>query len=135
MSTRSDRVFLQDVLAQITQCVIRTAKLGCKFADIYPVVEKYVAERFFDATVDLNDPVVARALARHDVGTPLVNALAQALGKHATQTQKIQLKPEPIRLSETRTFTWRRMASATGLVFKAIRGRDRLHARFRPRPL
>ena len=106
-----DGAFLQEVLAHITQSVIRTAKLGCKFVDIYPVVEKYVAERFFDVTVNLNDPVVARALARHDVGTPLVKLLAESLGKHATQTQKTQLKPEPIRLSETRTFTWRRMAT------------------------
>lgn len=40
-----DGVFLQDVLAQITQSVIRTAKLGCKFTDIYPVVAKYVEQR------------------------------------------------------------------------------------------
>jgi type III restriction enzyme len=73
-----DGVFLQDVLAHITQSVICTAKLGCKFTDIYPVVEKYVAERFFDVTVNLNDPVVARALARHDVGTPLVKTLSKS---------------------------------------------------------
>jgi type III restriction enzyme len=126
-----DGVFLQDVLAQITQSVIRTAKLGCKFAEIYPVVERYVAERFFDATVDLNDPVVARALARHDVGTPLVNTLAHALGKHATQTQKIQLKPEPIRLSETRTFTWRRMAiAATHTIFNQVACYNQFEADF-----
>jgi type III restriction enzyme len=116
-----DGVFLQDVLAQITQSVIRTAKLGCKFTDVYPVVEKYVEQRFFDEKVDLSNPVVARALARHDVGTPLVNILAEALGKHATQTQKTQLKPTPIRLSETRTFTWRRMtATAAHTIFNQV---------------
>jgi type III restriction enzyme len=107
-----DAVFLQEVLAYITQSVIRTARLGCKFTDVYPVVEKYVAERFFDARVNLDDSVVARALARDDVGSRLVSVLAEALGKHSTQTQKIQLKPEPIRLSDTRTFTWRRMTTA-----------------------
>jgi type III restriction enzyme len=126
-----DGVFLQDVLAHITQSVIRTAKLGCKFTDIYPVVEKYVAERFFDVTVSLNDPVVARALARHDVGTPLVKTLAEALGKHATQTQKTQLKPEPIRLSETHTFTWRRLASvATHTIFNQVACYNQFEADF-----
>lgn len=126
-----DGVFLQDVLAHITQSVIRTAKLGCKFTDIYPVVEKYVAERFFDVTVNLSDPIVARALARHDVGTPLVKLLAEALGKHATQTQKTQLKPEPIRLSETRTFTWRRAATAaTHTIFNQVACYNQFEADF-----
>ena len=126
-----DGVFLQEVLAQITQSVIRTAKLGCKFTDIYPVIEKYVAKRFFDAEVNLNDPVVARALARHDVGTPLVNLLAEALGKHATQSQKVQLRPEPIRMSETRTFTWRRtVIAATHTIFNQIACYNQFEADF-----
>lgn len=126
-----DGVFLQEVLANITQSVIRTAKLGCKFADLYPVVEKYVADRFFDAKVNLDDPVVARTLARHDVGTPLVSVLAEALGKHATKTQKTQLKPESIRLSDTRTFTWRRMVTAAShTIFNQVASYNQFEADF-----
>ena len=126
-----DGVFLQDVLAQITQSVIRTAKLGCKFTDVYPIVEKYAAERFFDVKVNLNDPVVARALARHDVGNSFVKILAEQLGKHATKTQKIQLKPEPIRLSETHTFTWRRLtAIASHTIFNQVACYNQFEADF-----
>ena len=44
-----DQIFLQDVLAGLTQSIIRTAKLGCQFKDVYPIVESYVAKRFFGA--------------------------------------------------------------------------------------
>jgi hypothetical protein len=30
-----DQIFLQEVLAGITQSIIRTAKLGCQFKDVY----------------------------------------------------------------------------------------------------
>jgi type III restriction enzyme len=103
-----DQVFLQDVLAGLTQSIIRTAKLGCPFKDVYPIVERYVAKRFFGITVNLDDPTVARVLGRHEVGTQFVRVVAEALGKHSTQTQQIKLKPEPIRLSDTRAFMWRR---------------------------
>lgn len=103
-----DQIFLQDVLAGITQSIIRTAKLGCQFRDVYPIVEAYVAQRFFGSPVNLDDPIVARVLGRHEVGTQFIRAVAEALGKHSTQTQQIKLKPDPIRLSETRAFIWRR---------------------------
>lgn len=103
-----DGVFLQDVLASLTQSIIRTAKLGCQFKDVYPIVEAYVAQRFFGEPVDLADTTVARVLGRHEVGTQFIRIVAESLGKHSTQTQQIKLKPQPIRLSETRAFIWRR---------------------------
>jgi type III restriction enzyme len=103
-----DNVFLQDVLASLTQSIIRTAKLGCQFKDVYPIVESYVARRFFGSPVDLANSTVARVLGRHEVGTKFIQILAEALGKHSTQTEQIKLKPEPILLSETRAFIWRR---------------------------
>ena len=103
-----DTVFLQDVLASLTQSIIRTAKLGCQFKDVYPIVEQYVAQRFFGGPVDVADPTVARALGRHEVCTQFIGIVSEALGKHSTQTDQIKLKPEPIRLSKTRAFPWRR---------------------------
>ena len=109
-----DQVFLQDVLASLTQSIIRTAKLGCQFKDVYPIVQKYVAQRFFGGEVNLDNPTVARVLGRHEVGTQFIGIVAEALGKHATETQQIKLKPEPIRLSETRAFIWRRRLCYAG---------------------
>jgi type III restriction enzyme len=103
-----DHVFLQDVLGSLTQSIIRTAKLGCQFKDVYPIVQEYVAKRFFGDIVDLNNPQVARVLGRHEIGTIFIRVVAEALGKHSTQTQRIKLKPEPILLSATRAFIWRR---------------------------
>jgi len=114
-------LFLQDVLAGLTQSIIRTAKLGCQFKDVYPIVENYVSERFFGRTVDLDDPAVARVLGRHEVGTQFTRVVAEALGKHATKTQQIKLKPEPIRLSDTRAFIWRRrLCDARKTIFNKV---------------
>lgn len=103
-----DNVFLQEVLASLTQSIIRTAKLGCQFKDVYPITESYAAHRFFEGTVDLDDPTIAKVLGRHEVGTQFIRIIAEALGKHSTKTEQIKLKPDPIRLSETRAFIWRR---------------------------
>jgi type III restriction enzyme len=116
-----DQIFLQDVLAGLTQSIIRTAKLGCQFKDVYPIVERYVAKYFFGSTVDLNDPTVARVLGRHEVGTQFIRVVAEALGKHSTKTQQIKLKPDPIRLSETRAFMWRRrLGEAQRTIFNKV---------------
>lgn len=104
-----DSIFLQDVLASVTQSIIRTAKLGCQFKDVYPIIERYIEQRFFGEPVDLADATVARVLGRHEVGSQLVRLVAEALGKHSTQTRQIKLKSDPIRLSETRAFIWRRL--------------------------
>ena len=116
-----DQIFLQDVLAGLTHSIIRTAKLGCQFKDVYPIVENYVAKRFFGGKVDLNNPTVARVLGRHEVGTQFTRVVAEALGKHSTQTQEVKLKPEPIRLSETRAFIWRRrLGDAQKTIFNKV---------------
>ena len=116
-----DQIFLQDVLAGLTQSIIRTAKLGCQFKDVYPIVEAYVQKRFFGNTVDLDDPTVARLLGRHEVGTEFIRVVSEALGKHSTRTQEIKLKPEPIRLSERRAFMWRRrLCDAQKTIFNQV---------------
>jgi type III restriction enzyme len=116
-----DQIFLQDVLAGLTQSIIQTAKLGCQFKDVYPIVQSYVAKRFFGRTVDLENPTVARVLGRHEVGTQFIHVVAEALGKHATQSQQIKLKPEPIRLSDTKAFIWRRrLCDAKNTIFNKV---------------
>ena len=117
-----DDVFIQDVLASLTQSTIRTAKLGSgNFKDVFPLVQNYAASRFFGATIDLDDSKVARALARPEVGELFIRAIAHGLGKHVTHTQQVQLKPEPLRLSETRDFLWRRtLTDAKKTIFNRV---------------
>jgi type III restriction enzyme len=116
-----DQVFAEDVLAHVTSEVIRSARLGCPFVEAYPLVRKYVSERFFGETVDLASPVVARTLARAEVASPLVRTLAEAMGKHTSEEQKMEIKPDPIRLSDTRAFIWRRrIADAKKTIFNHV---------------
>lgn len=101
-------VFIEDLLAHITAEVIRSAKLGCPFVEAYPVVLKYISERFFGKLVSPSDVEVARTLSRAEISSKLVRLLAEAMGKHTTEEKKIELKPDPILLSDTRSFIWRR---------------------------
>ena len=108
-------------MAGLTQSIIRNAKLGCQFKDVYPIVESYVEKRFFGNEVDLNNPVIARILGRHEVGTRFICVVRGIFGKHSTQMQQIKLKPEPIRLSETRAFIWRRrLCDAQKTIFNKV---------------
>jgi type III restriction enzyme len=116
-----DDVFAEAVLAHITKEVIQSARLGCPFSDAYPFVREYVRVRFFGEVVDLASPVVARTLARTEVASPLVRTLAEALGKHTAEEQKMDIKPDPIRLSDTRAFIWRRqVADARKTIFNHV---------------
>jgi len=116
-----DQIFAEDVLAYITRDVIRAARLGCPFADAYPLVRRYVSDRFFGKSVDLSAPLVARALARTEVASPLVRILAEALGKHTAEEQKMEIRPDPIRLSDTHAFIWRRqLANARKTIFNHV---------------
>lgn len=126
-----DQVFAEDLLAHITAEVIRSAKLGCPFVEAYPTVRKYIAERFFGDTVDLSSPIVARTLSRAEVASPLIRLLAEAMGLHTTEEKRMELKSEPIRLSDTRAFIWRRQtAEAKKTIFNHVACYNQFEADF-----
>jgi type III restriction enzyme len=97
-----------EVLASIVQRTQARAGLTLEFATLTPLVERYLRDRVFGETVDLEDENVRRFLRREDVRDAVASELAPALGALTAEREPISLEPKPIKLSETAPFLWRR---------------------------
>ena len=97
-----------EVLASIVQRTQSRAGLTLEFATLAPLVERYLRERCFGETVDLEDEEVRRFLRREDVRDAVASQLAPALGSLTAEREPVALKGKPIKLSETSPFHWRR---------------------------
>jgi type III restriction enzyme len=97
-----------EVLASIVQRTQAKAGLTLEFATLAPLVERYLRERCFGGSVDLDDEKVRRYLRREDVRDAVASELAPALGSLTAEREPIALKGKPIKLSDTAPFLWRR---------------------------
>jgi type III restriction enzyme len=110
-----------EIVASIVNKAIAMAKVTEQFAVLYPVVKKYLADYAFGISIDLDLENVRRLLADPDYETPLVEAIAKAIGGEITKTTEIRLEPKPYKLSETESFIWRRQtAKAEKTVFNLL---------------
>jgi type III restriction enzyme len=97
-----------EVLASIVQRTQRRAGLTLEFATLAPILEKYLRERCFGQTVDLDDEDTRRFLRREDVRDAIALRLAPELGELTAEREPIAIKAKPLKLSETPPFHWRR---------------------------
>jgi type III restriction enzyme len=99
---------LQDLLASITNKVIDRAKLPNRFAELYPVVRDYVANRCFGRPVDLDAEGVRSHLARIELQEGIARYLAREISELTVERRAIEFEKADFRLSETKPFSWRR---------------------------
>ena len=98
----------QDLLADITNKVADRAKLPNRFADLYPIVQNYVAERCFGKSVVLEDETLRSHLARPDLREGIANYLARKIAELTVERREIEFEKADFRLSEIKPFIWRR---------------------------
>lgn len=98
----------QEILTSITNKVIEQAKLPNRFAELYPVVKDYVANRCFGCPVDLEDEAVCSHLARPELQDGIAKYLARKISELTIERRAIEFEKADFRLSETRPFSWRR---------------------------
>lgn len=98
----------QDLLASITNKVIDRAKLGGRFAEVYPIVRSYVASRCFGTSVPLETDLVRSHLARLEIQEAIATYLSRQVGQLTAVRRTIELERPDFRLSETRPFSWSR---------------------------
>jgi type III restriction enzyme len=98
----------REIIAHLTQRIIKEARLEGQFALVVPIVKKYIQEVFFGTLIDLDNESIRRQLSRADIADKIVSTLAAELGKQCTVKTKTEIKSEPIRLMETEGFYWRR---------------------------
>ena len=99
---------IQEVLASITTMVADRAKLTNRFAELYPKVRTYVAQRCFGDIVDVDDPRVRARLSTLEVREGIAKYLAREIGNLTLERQALEMDKADFRLSQTKPFQWRR---------------------------
>jgi type III restriction enzyme len=98
-----------ELLSYITGEVIKRAALtGANFSELYPFVKRYVSEKCFGETIDIEDNKVRNRLADPDVQNAIISLVAKVVGNASVMKDPITLKSSKIRLSDTAPFVWRR---------------------------
>ena len=98
----------QSLLASITVKVVERAKLPNRFAEVYPQVRSYVAERCFGEKIDIADPDVRAHLTRLDIQESVAKYLARVISSLTIERRAIELEKADFRISQTKPFQWRR---------------------------
>lgn len=98
----------QELLSSITNKVIDRARLPNRFAEMYPVVRGYVAERCFGRDIDIENDNVRSHLCRLEMQEGIAKYLAREIGKLLVKERVIEFERTNYHLSETKPFVWRR---------------------------
>jgi type III restriction enzyme len=104
---------IYETLAYLTNRIADMAKLGGKFADLYPLVASYVEHRCFGRKVSLDAETdegkkVAGHLTRQDIRESVARRLAHRFASLLVEKRALAFEKANFKLSETKPFTWRR---------------------------
>ncbi len=98
-----------EVLSAITSRVLASARLvQADYQVLYPIVKRYVMEFAFGLRINLELDNVRRLLALPVYEQWLAASVADAVGRIVTEFQAVRVEHNPILLSETDKFIWRR---------------------------
>ncbi len=98
-----------EVLSAITSRVLASARLvQADYQVLYPIVKRYVTEFAFGQRINLDLDNVRRLLALPVYEQWLAASVADAVGRIVTEFQAVRVEQNPILLSETDKFIWRR---------------------------
>ena len=114
---------IHETLAYLTNRIADMAKLGGRFAALYPLVATYVEHRCFGRKVDLSPDSdegkkVSEYLTRQDIRESVARRLAHRLATLLVDKRALEFAKSSFKLSETKPFTWRRNLTAGPLVSK-----------------
>ena len=98
----------QEVIADITNKVMQRTGLSNRFAELYPIVKEYVAQRCFGAAVNVDESRIRSHLSRLEIREGVAKYLARKIGELTVETRKIEFENAAFQLSETKPFHWRR---------------------------
>ena len=121
------------LLAQVTRHVAERAGLTSRFAELYPVVRDYVANRCFGGRVDLEDEGVRSHLGRLEMREGIGRYLARKIAELTVERRTLEFERADFRLSGTRPFSWRRdlpPLTARKTVFNHVATYNRFERRF-----
>ena len=101
-----------EIIGSITGLVEAAARLTDKFADLFPIVERYLSRRCFGEEIDLEENLelrqfLADAMRRREIA----NFLGRKIGELLIEKITVPVPQPPLKLSKTPNFAWRRQWS------------------------
>lgn len=101
----------QQLLGSITNKVIQRARLANVFAELYPIVRKYVATRCFGKEVDVDVEQIRSHLNRLELREGIAKYLARKIAELTVEKKVLEFEYADNRLSDAKPFTRRRNLS------------------------
>ncbi len=122
---------IENLLSSLAGRVERHAKLAGQFSVLYPKVRDYVRLRCFDQVVALDDVKVRRTLNHTGLLDTIARLFSSEIGKLTAEAKPVSLEGEPIALSDSERFVWRRMVTnARKTIFNRVAVYNDFEARF-----
>ncbi len=97
-----------DLLASIVNKTQEKAHLTGEFATLTPMIDAYLQQRCFGRPVAPEADDTRWALGHEWVRERIATFLARLIGELVTEKKAVEVEADPIRLSETAPFHWRR---------------------------
>ena len=98
----------EELLTSIANMVAAQAGLPNRFAELYPVVRRYVRGRCFGREVDLEDGNVRSHLSRLPIREGIAKYLVRQIADLTLERREVAFDKAAHHLSETKPFHWRR---------------------------
>jgi type III restriction enzyme len=105
---RPEGPLASEIIAVIVKKTEAAAHLTDQFANLYPLIEAYLAQRCFGEPVDLYAEMVRAFLADPVNQNRIAGYLSRRLGELTTEQRPLEVESAPILLSKTPPFHWRR---------------------------
>jgi type III restriction enzyme len=111
----------RDAMARITQLATKTANLTDDFNKIYPMTRKYIQERCFGESIDLESEELSIFLSDPMHREQIVLRLAKALGELVSVKDPVKIEGKPILLGKIKPFLWnRKRLECTKTIFNFV---------------
>lgn len=98
----------QDLLSSIINKVMARANLASGFAELYPIIRAYVAQRCFGKPVEVESERVRSYLWNPLLQEEVAKYLAREISELTIEKRTLEFEKAGFRLSDTRPFQWRR---------------------------
>ena len=98
----------EDAVGRLVDLAMAKAQLGGQFAQLYPTIERYVADYAFGFKVSLDDSNVRGALSNFVFRERLAGHIARKIGELTVETRPLEFEDRAFKLSEVPPFLWRR---------------------------
>ena len=97
-----------DAVGRLVDSAMDKAQLSGQFAELYPIIERYVTDYAFGFRVSLEDENVRGALSNYVFRERLAGHIARKIGELTVESRPLEFEDRAFKLSDVPPFAWRR---------------------------